>query len=83
MATKKPENMTFEATLEELDSIVEQLEGGDLALEDSLKHFERGISLAREGQTKLTQAEQRVSILLEKDDNAPLSDFKNEHSRED
>lgn len=83
MATKKPENMTFESTLKELDSIVEQLENGDLALEDSLKHFERGISLAREGQAKLTQAEQRVSVLLEKDDNAPLSEFQNEHAREE
>lgn len=83
MATKKPENMTFESTLKELDSIVEQLENGDLALEDSLKHFERGISLAREGQVKLTQAEQRVSVLLEKDDNAPLSEFQNEHAREE
>ena len=82
MATKKPENMTFEATLAELDSIVEQLENGDLPLEDSLKYFERGISLAREGQSKLTQAEQRVSILLEKNDDAPLSDFQNEHQRE-
>ncbi len=83
MAAKKPENMTFEATLEELDSIVEQLENGDLALEEALKSFERGISLAREGQTKLTQAEQRISILMEKDDNAALSDFQNERIKEE
>lgn len=78
MATKKPENMTFEATLEELDSIVEQMENGDLALEDALKNFERGIALAREGQAKLSQAEQRVSILLEKDDEAELTPFQSE-----
>lgn len=83
MAIKKPENMTFEATLDELDSIVEQLEQGDLALEEALKQFERGIVLAREGQAKLTQAEQRVSILLEKDDHAPLSEFHNTHMREE
>lgn len=75
MASKKPENMTFEATIEELDGIVENLENGDLALEDALKKFERGIALARSGQTKLSDAEQRVSILLQNDDNAPLSDF--------
>jgi exodeoxyribonuclease VII small subunit len=79
MASKKPENMTFEATLEELDSIVQQLEEGDLALEDALKGFERGVSLAREGQSKLTQAEQRVSILLDKDDHAALTAFTPEH----
>ncbi|ENM6582513.1 exodeoxyribonuclease VII small subunit [Vibrio alginolyticus] len=76
MAVKKPENMTFEATIEELDSLVDQLENGDLALDDALRKFERGIALARAGQTKLRDAEQRVSILLSEDDEAPLSDFK-------
>ncbi|MCG6489277.1 exodeoxyribonuclease VII small subunit, partial [Vibrio parahaemolyticus] len=36
MATKKPENMSFEATIEELDNLVDQLENGDLALDDAL-----------------------------------------------
>ncbi|APP06789.1 exodeoxyribonuclease VII small subunit [Vibrio harveyi] len=75
MAVKKPENMTFEATIEELDSLVDQLENGDLALDDALRKFERGIALARAGQTKLSDAEQRVNILLSEDDEAPLSDF--------
>ncbi|PQJ63238.1 exodeoxyribonuclease VII small subunit [Vibrio jasicida] len=75
MAVKKPENMTFEATIDELDSLVDQLENGDLALDDALRKFERGIALARAGQTKLSDAEHRVSILLSKDDEAPLSDF--------
>ncbi|CAH8221479.1 exodeoxyribonuclease VII subunit XseB [Vibrio aestuarianus] len=75
MASKKPENMSFEATIEELDHLVEQLENGDLALDDALKKFERGIALARAGQGKLSEAEQRVSILLNASDDAPLSDF--------
>lgn len=75
MASKKPENMTFEATIQELDTIVESLENGDLALDDALKKFERGIALARAGQGKLNDAEQRVSILLNNDDEAPLSQF--------
>ncbi|ERM60071.1 MULTISPECIES: exodeoxyribonuclease VII small subunit [Vibrio] len=75
MATKKPENMSFEAAIEELDGLVDQLENGDLALDDALKKFERGISLARAGQSKLNDAEQRVSILLQNDQNAELSDF--------
>ncbi|WP_100753258.1 exodeoxyribonuclease VII small subunit [Vibrio salilacus] len=75
MASKKPENMTFEATIEELDVIVENLENGDLALDDALKKFERGITLARAGQAKLNDAEQRVSILLQNDDDSALSDF--------
>lgn len=75
MATKKPENMSFEAAIEELDGLVDQLENGDLALDDALKKFERGISLARAGQSKLNDVEQRVSILLQNDENAELSDF--------
>lgn len=65
-----------QATIEELDSLVDQLENGDLALDDALRKFERGIALARAGQTKLSDAEQRVSILLSEDDEAPLNDFK-------
>ncbi|MFV0447784.1 MAG: exodeoxyribonuclease VII small subunit [Vibrio sp.] len=75
MASKKPENMSFEATIDELDQVVEQLENGDLTLDDALKKFERGISLARSGQSKLDEAEQRVSILLSNTDDAQLSEF--------
>ncbi len=83
MATKKPENMTFEATLTELDTIVEQLEAGDLALEDALKNFERGIALARQGQKTLTKAEQRVSILLENTDDSELIPFETDQADEE
>ncbi len=75
MAAKKPENMTFEETLKELDIIVNGLENGELPLDAALKQFERGISLARQGQKTLTDAEQRVEILLAQDDNAPLEQF--------
>lgn len=75
MASKKPENMSFEATIEELDNLVEQLESGDIALDEALKKFERGIALARSGQTKLDEAEQRVKILLRNSDDVPLTEF--------
>ncbi|HDZ3745136.1 TPA: exodeoxyribonuclease VII small subunit [Vibrio cholerae] len=75
MASKKPENMSFESTIEDLEQLVEQLESGDLALDEALRKFERGISLARAGQLKLDDAEQRVRILLSNSDDAPLSDF--------
>ncbi|HFG1951797.1 TPA: exodeoxyribonuclease VII small subunit [Vibrio cholerae] len=75
MASKKPENMSFESTIEELEQLVEQLESGDLALDEALRKFERGISLARAGQLKLDDAEQRVRILLSNSDDALLSDF--------
>jgi exodeoxyribonuclease VII small subunit len=75
MATKKPENMSFEAAIKELDGLVNQLESGDLALDDALKNFERGISLARAGQSKLNDAEQRVNILMQNDESHELSEF--------
>src|ERR1700754_244815 len=54
----------FERSLSELEAIVEQLEQGDLSLDDSLRHFERGVQLTRVCQNALKQAEQKVKILL-------------------
>jgi len=56
----------FERSLSELEAIVEQLEQGDLSLDDSLKQFERGVQLTRVCQNALKQAEQKVEILLRK-----------------
>ena len=56
----------FERSLSELEGIVEQLEQGDLSLDDSLRQFERGVQLTRTCQNALKQAEQKVEILLRK-----------------
>jgi exodeoxyribonuclease VII small subunit len=53
----------FEASLAELEQIVERLERGDLPLEESLRQFERGVELTRSCQKALRQAEQKISIL--------------------
>ena len=66
MAGKRIDAMSFDATLDELEGIVQQMEHGDLPLEEALKQFERGIQLVRTGQQKLSQAEQKVQILLER-----------------
>lgn len=63
MAQKKVENLNFEEAMQELESIVEKMESGELALEDALKRFERGIALARASREKLDAAQQRVEIL--------------------
>ena len=55
---------TFEASLEALEKIVQQLENGDLPLEKSLDLFEQGIRLSRECQERLNQAERRIEVLL-------------------
>mgnify|MGYP002573448936 CR=1 FL=1 len=51
------------------------LESGELPLEDALKEFDNGIKLAQLGQERLQQAEQRIQILLQKSETAPLNDY--------
>ncbi len=62
MASSKKNN--FESQLEELESIVDQLEDGDLPLDEALKVFEKGVKLSRQCQKHLADAEQKVTILM-------------------
>jgi exodeoxyribonuclease VII small subunit len=73
MARRKGVN--FEETLEELEGIVEQMEDGDLSLEESLAAFEKGVRLARECQDALKNAEQRVQVLLQQNGEEQLAEF--------
>lgn len=57
--------MNYETALNELESIVEKMESGELSLEDSLKSFEEGIKLARVCSASLKETEQKVQILIE------------------
>ncbi|WP_025819915.1 exodeoxyribonuclease VII small subunit [Shewanella marina] len=72
---KKPENLSFEESLAELEQIVAELEQGQVSLDDALKQFERGIKLVRQSQTKLETAQQKVAILMAQDDQAPLTPY--------
>lgn len=65
----------FESTLKELEEIVSRLETGDLPLEEALNEFETAVKLVQQGQERLQKAEQRIQILLQKDDQAPLADY--------
>jgi exodeoxyribonuclease VII small subunit len=62
--TKTTTYTDFETALKELERIVEQLEGGDLPLERALELFERGVTLSRECQKRLDEAERKVEILI-------------------
>jgi exodeoxyribonuclease VII small subunit len=75
MASEKAENLSFEAAMTELQSIVQNMENGQLSLEDSLKQFERGVSLVSNSQNKLQQAEQKVQILMEQQGQQQLQNF--------
>ena len=59
---------TFEASLNELERIVKQLEDGDMPLEESLKLFENGVRLSRECRERLTNAERRIEVLMKEAD---------------
>lgn len=63
---------SFEASLEALEEIVQQLEGGDLPLEKSLELFEQGIKLSRQCQERLSQAERRIEVLLRDNQGRPV-----------
>lgn len=58
----------FEKSLNELETLVRDLEQGDMPLEKSLAAFERGVRLTRNCQQALRQAEQRVEQLVEAED---------------
>ena len=72
MAKKK---ISFEKSLSELETLVEEMEQGDLSLEDALKHFEKGIGLTTECQQALQGAELKVQELVEKNGKILEKDF--------
>ena len=69
--------MKFEKKLTRLEEIVENMEGGELALEESLKLFEEGVKLSRECHVELSEAEQKVKTLVGVDSSGQpvLEDF--------
>ncbi len=72
MAKKTPQ---LEQSLDSLEALVERMESGELTLEESLQAFEQGVKLTRECQQALSQAEQKVRILLEQDPQAEPAPF--------
>lgn len=61
------QNLTFEEASQRLETIVQRLEQEELSLDEALNLFEEAISLANYCRKKLTAAEQRLSVLLEKE----------------
>ena len=64
--SKSKTNVNFEKSLNELETIINRLEAGQISLEESLSAFEQGVSLARTCQEALKTAEQKVQMLIEK-----------------
>ena len=63
--TEKKATVNFEKAIKDLERIVEDLESGELSLEQSLKTFEKGIKLTRQCQGELEKAELKVKKLVE------------------
>lgn len=66
--TEPPKKPDFERSLSRLEEVVRKLESPQLSLDDAMKLFEEGVSLSRECQKQLEEAEGRVEILLKKAD---------------
>jgi exodeoxyribonuclease VII small subunit len=64
MADKNGSEKKFEVALEELEKLIEQLESGDLSLEDSLTAFEKGVGLVKYCNQKLTDVEKKIELLV-------------------
>lgn len=75
VSKKKTTKIDFESAIKELENLVEQMEQGDITLEQSLENFERGIELTRACQKALQEAEQKVQILTQKQDQETVEDF--------
>jgi exodeoxyribonuclease VII small subunit len=61
MAEKPIDEMSFEDAIKELEQVVTQLDRGDVALEDSIKLYERGAALKARCEAKLKDAEEKVA----------------------
>lgn len=74
--------MDFEKKLSRLEEIVQKMEKGDMALEESLKLFEEGVKLSRDCHGQLAQAEAQVKKLVGFDANGqPITEnFQGENS---
>ena len=70
MSDKPVEKMSFEEAMAELEAVVGQLERGDVALDASIKLYERGAALKARCEVKLKEAEEKVAaITLDGDGN--------------
>ncbi|HOW62244.1 MAG TPA: exodeoxyribonuclease VII small subunit [Candidatus Contendobacter sp.] len=75
MTAKKNSPLPFEMALAELESLVGQLEQGELTLDDALQRFDRGIALVRDCQHALQAAEQKVDQLIERNGRLAVTPF--------
>ncbi len=72
MSVKAVADMSFEDAMTELEQVVSQLEGSQVALEDSIKLYERGEALKKHCEARLKAAEEKVAQITLGDNGAPV-----------
>jgi exodeoxyribonuclease VII small subunit len=84
MARKDAGGKKFESALEDLEQVVEQLESGELALEDALAAFEKGVGLVKFCNQKLNEVEKKIELLVkDKEGKLQLNTFTDLPEREE
>ena len=67
MVEKEKKEPKFEEALKKLEQIVEELEGGELSLEESLKQYEEGVHLSKLCAKRLEEAKKKIELLMKED----------------
>ena len=67
--------VNFEESMENLEKIVEELEKGDLNLDDSIKKFEEGMKISKQCNEYLENAEKKITVLINENGNVTEEDF--------
>ena len=67
--------MNFEENVEQLEKVVQELENGNLNLEDSIKKFEEGMSISKKCNEILEEEEKKITVLIKKDDGVEEENF--------
>ena len=69
MNNNNKSNPSYEKIFDDLETIVQKMDSGEISLEKSLELFEKGMILIQEGKDRLVQAEARVKTLINESDN--------------
>ncbi len=73
-ASGEGSTLDFEQSMKRLETIVEELEAGELTLEDSIARYEEGIKLSRRLTQVLDESEKRIELLVEKEGTGPATE---------
>lgn len=69
------QEINFETSMEQLEKIVQDLEKGDLNLDDSIKKFEEGMKISKECNKFLEDAEKKITVLINDNGNIEEEEF--------